>query len=256
MEKLELNRAGCPALRVVMFPKDTNPSGNIFGGVILSHVDVAAGIAARSATKHRVVTRSFKEAEFKKPVKIGDILTCWAWVTKVGTTSITTHVVAEVERNGEYIKVTEAEVVYVSVDEQDRPIPVDSPPGTQGRDKPVAPASDATGKTVGGDATGAGAKNCTCGENCPCGESCACPEDCTCGSKSSSCSHSDKGEGKGKSKKRSKKEKKRAGKDAKRLKKEAKLLKKEAKRAGKVKDAGAEKGSGCQVCSPPSGGKG
>lgn len=236
MESMELNRLGCPALRVVMFPKDTNPSGNIFGGVILSHVDVAAGIAARSATKHRVVTRSFKEAEFKKPVKIGDILTCWAWVTKVGTTSITTHVVAEVERNGEYIKVTEAEVVYVSVDERDRPIPVDSPSGTQGRDKPVTAPAEATGKTVGGDATGTtatGAKNCTCGEN---------------------CSHSDKGEGKGKSKKRSKKEKKRAKKEAKRLKKEAKRARKEDKKKDKAA-SDADKGSGCKVCLPPSGGQ-
>lgn len=237
MEKMELNRNGCPALRVLMFPKDTNPSGNIFGGVILSHVDVAAGIAARSATKHRVVTRSFKEAEFKKPVKIGDLLTCWAWVTKVGTSSITTRVVAEVERNGEYIKVTEAEVVYVSVDESDRPIPIDSPPGTQGKDKPVTPPADVDQVEGGGDSKGASSANAVGAES-GAGQSCGGVSS-EAGADGCSCNHTDEGDAKGKkSKKRSTKEKKRAKKDAKRAK----------KRAKKDEDASADKGSVCLVC--------
>lgn len=232
MEKMELTRNGCPALRVLMFPKDTNPSGNIFGGVILSHVDVAAGIAARSATRHRVVTRSFKEAEFKKPVKIGDLLTCWAWVTRVGTSSITTRVVAEVERNGEYIKVTEAEVVYVSVDESDRPIPIDSPPGTQGKDKPVTPPVEG-----GGDSKGAVPAEAT-GTDTGAGGSCG-DVSSEAGADGCSCNHADEGHAKGKkSKKRSRKEKKRAKKEAKRTK----------KRAKKAENASADKGSGCLVC--------
>ncbi len=121
---MKKSRKGCPAIRVVMFPKDTNGAGNIFGGVILSHIDVAGAVAARSICSHRIVTVSAKEVEFKKPVHIGDILTCWAEVNEVGETSITTKVWVEAERNGKLIPVTEAEVVYVAVNQAGRPIPV------------------------------------------------------------------------------------------------------------------------------------
>lgn len=121
---MKKSRKGCPAIRVVMFPKDTNGAGNIFGGVILSHIDVAGAVAARSICSHRIVTVSMKEVEFKKPVHIGDILTCWAEVTEVGETSISTSVWVEAERNGKLIDVTEAEVVYVAVNKEGRPIPV------------------------------------------------------------------------------------------------------------------------------------
>jgi acyl-CoA thioesterase YciA len=124
----------CPAIRVVMFPKDTNPSGNIFGGVILSNIDIAAGVAARSATMHRTVTVCMKEVIFERPVKVGDILTFWADIIKTGRTSVTIRVKVEAERRGQTIPVTEGEAIFVAVDEKDRPIPLDSPLGTQGVD--------------------------------------------------------------------------------------------------------------------------
>ncbi len=114
----------CPAVRVVMFPKDTNCHGNIFGGVLLSHIDVAAGVAAAKICSHRLVTVSMKEVIFKKPVHVGDVLTCWTDITRVGTTSISIHVWVEVERKGAFIPVTEADVVYVAVDNEDKPLPI------------------------------------------------------------------------------------------------------------------------------------
>ena len=130
----------CPAIRLVMFPKDTNPWGSIFGGVILSNIDIAASVATRSITRHRAVTVCMKEVVFKQPVKVGDILTFWTDVIKVGRTSVTIRVKVEAERRGENIHerlgetipVTEGEVTFVAVDDQDRPIPLDSPIGTLG----------------------------------------------------------------------------------------------------------------------------
>jgi len=116
----------CPAIRLVMFPKDTNPSGNIFGGIILSHIDVAGAIAARLHSKHRMVTVCMKEVVFKKPVKVGDILTCWTDVTAKGRSSVTVKIRVEAERHGEVIHVTDGEAIYVAVDAQDRPIALDS----------------------------------------------------------------------------------------------------------------------------------
>lgn len=136
----------CPAIRVVMFPKDTNPSGNIFGGVILSNIDIAAGVAARSATMHRTVTVCMKEVIFERPVKVGDILTFWADIIKTGRTSVTIRVKVEAERRGQTIPVTEGEAIFVAVDEKDRPIPLDSPLGTQGVDP--TDSSTATGSST------------------------------------------------------------------------------------------------------------
>ena len=116
----------CPAIRLVMFPADTNPAGNIFGGIILSHIDVAGAIAARLHSKHRMVTVCMKEVVFQKPVKVGDILTCWTDVVKVGRTSVTVKIRVEAERQGEVIHVTDGEAIYVAVDNDDKPIPLDS----------------------------------------------------------------------------------------------------------------------------------
>ena len=126
--------SGCPAIRVVMFPHHTNPGGNIFGGVILSNIDIAAGVASRSVTKHNTVTVCMKEVVFKEPVKVGDILTFWADVVKVGRTSITIRVKVEATRGNLVIPVTEGETIFVAVDKVDRPIPVDAPVGTLGGD--------------------------------------------------------------------------------------------------------------------------
>ncbi len=146
----------CPAIRVVMFPKDTNPSGNIFGGVILSNIDIAAGVAARAATMHRTVTVCMKEVIFERPVKVGDILTFWADIIKTGRTSVTIRVKVEAERRGQTIPVTEGEAIFVAVDEKDRPIPLDSPLGTQGVDNPadaVVSSGNAANASTGTDST-------------------------------------------------------------------------------------------------------
>lgn len=139
----------CPAIRVVMFPADTNPSGNIFGGVILSHIDIAAGVAAKQVTHHRTVTVCMKEVIFKKPVKVGDILTFWTDILKVGRTSVTIKITVEAERRGKIIHVTEGEAIFVAVDEQDRPIPLSSPLGTQGVDPDEDTAPAAAGSAAG-----------------------------------------------------------------------------------------------------------
>lgn len=123
---MKLNRRGCPAIREVMFPKDTNPAHNIFGGVILSHIDVAGVVETKKICKHRFVTVNFKEVEFKKPVHVGDVLTCWVEITRIGKTSVSTHIWVDVERNGEYIPVTEGYVVYVAVDQDDKPLTIES----------------------------------------------------------------------------------------------------------------------------------
>ncbi|MBS1994419.1 MAG: hypothetical protein JSS83_28095 [Cyanobacteria bacterium SZAS LIN-3] len=132
----------CPAIRQVMFPKDTNPSGNIFGGIILSHIDVAGAIAARLHSKHRMVTVCMKEVVFKKPVKVGDILTCWTDVVAKGRTSVTVKIRVEAERHGEVIHVTDGEAIYVAVDSQDRPIALDSEIVTDNKGD-IAPATPA-----------------------------------------------------------------------------------------------------------------
>lgn len=128
--------SNCPATRVVMMPSDTNGMGNIFGGVILSHIDLAGAVEARTVCSNRIVTVCMKEVVFKKPVHVNDILTCWAEVTKIGTTSVTTVVHVEVERNGKFIPVTEATVIYVAVDGRGKPTPVKLLPGAS-RNKPA-----------------------------------------------------------------------------------------------------------------------
>lgn len=142
-------RRGCPAIREVMFPKDTNPAHNIFGGVILSHIDVAGVVEAKKICRHRFVTVNFKEVEFKKPVHVGDVLTCWVEITRIGTTSVSTHIWVDVERNGEYIPVTEGYVVYVAVDKDDKPLTIESgitPYGKRLRKRLAAAEAEAKAK--------------------------------------------------------------------------------------------------------------
>ncbi len=122
---------GEPRIKIVAMPSDTNPAGNIFGGWILSQIDLAGSIAARELAPTRVVTISMKEVIFKEPVFIGDIVSCYAKVVSVGNTSITTVVKLVVQRLNdggfvECVPVTTAEVTYVSVDEQGNKKPIDS----------------------------------------------------------------------------------------------------------------------------------
>lgn len=115
-----------PALRVAAMPKDTNFKGDIFGGWILGQVDIAGSIDAMRIARGRVATVAVKEVVFKKPVYVGDLVSCYAECIAIGNTSITMDITVYAERvnNGKCVKVTEAKVVYVAVDENGIPRPV------------------------------------------------------------------------------------------------------------------------------------
>lgn len=127
-----MNAERNPAIRLLLLPKDTNAYGTIFGGVILSHIDLASAVEARKAGAHRYVTKAMREVEFHQPVFLGDIVSFYTETLRLGRTSITVKVTVEVERwgagRGERVKVTEAEVVLVAVDESGRPTPIRSEP--------------------------------------------------------------------------------------------------------------------------------
>lgn len=108
-----------------MMPKDTNQYGTIFGGVILSLLDVAGGVEAHRQTKGRpVVTVAMNEVQFKEPVRVGELVSFYATTTRIGRTSLTVHVDVEAESYGRRVHVTSADIVYVAIDEQGRPTPV------------------------------------------------------------------------------------------------------------------------------------
>lgn len=116
-----------PAIRVVMMPRDTNADGTIFGGVILSLIDQAAYIEAMRQAHHRYVTVSFKEVEFHEPIFVGDVISIYAETSKIGRTSITIHLKVCARRRhdpDEVVNVTEAEVVFVAVDQDGQPVAV------------------------------------------------------------------------------------------------------------------------------------
>jgi acyl-CoA thioesterase YciA len=131
-----------PAIRVIMMPKDTNALGTIFGGIILSYIDQAGAVEAHRHTPGRVVTVALHEVVFHAPVFVGDLVSFFTETLRLGRTSITVKVTVEAERSphslpslfgrGDLgvragagrVKVTEAEVVYVRVDEQGQPVPV------------------------------------------------------------------------------------------------------------------------------------
>ncbi len=145
-----------PAIRVLLLPKDTNAYGTIFGGVILSHIDLASAIEARKIAPQHFVTKAMHEVEFHEPVHLGDIVSFYTETVRVGRTSVTVRVTVEAERWGEVpdfalnlsgaragqgsrglprsgadganvgetVKVTEAEVVLVAIGPDGRPVPV------------------------------------------------------------------------------------------------------------------------------------
>lgn len=117
-----------PAIKVLLLPKDTNAYGTIFGGVILSNIDLASAVEARKVAAKRYVTKAMREVEFHEPVFLGDIVNFFTETLRVGRTSVTVKVSVEAERwgagQGERVKVTEAEVVLVAVDDSGRPTPV------------------------------------------------------------------------------------------------------------------------------------
>ncbi len=126
--KDELPKNMEPAIRVLAMPKDANPTGDIFGGWIMSHVDTAGAVTAIKRSGGRVATVAVNNFEFKKPVSVGDLISCYAEIVKVGRTSLTIKVTAYAERGSKgkcVIKVTEATIVYVALDENRKPRPVD-----------------------------------------------------------------------------------------------------------------------------------
>ena len=119
-----------PVIRTIAMPADTNPAGDIFGGWVMAQVDIAGSIVPARYVRGRMATVAVNEFIFKQPVRVGDILSFFGGVTRIGRTSITVQVEVYAERydtQGHYIKVTEASLTYVAIDDQGRPRPIERP---------------------------------------------------------------------------------------------------------------------------------
>ncbi len=123
MSEVQAPPGGEPALRTLAMPADANPNGDIFGGWVLSQMDLAGAVPAVERAKGRVATVAVDAMRFHRPVFIGDLVSCYAEVRRVGTTSITVEVQtwAKRSRQGEALRVTEGIFVYVAIDEEGRP---------------------------------------------------------------------------------------------------------------------------------------
>ena len=111
-------------LKVIPMPADCNANGDIFGGWVMAQVDLAGSVIPARHTQGRMATVAVNEFIFKQPVRVGDILSFFSEVTRIGRTSVTVKVEVFAERfrsQGSYIKVTEASVTYVAIDEQGKP---------------------------------------------------------------------------------------------------------------------------------------
>ena len=120
---------GTLLLRTLAMPADTNANGDIFGGWIMSQLDLAGGILAKEISKGRVVTVSVGEIVFKKPVEVGDVVCCYGECTRVGRTSMSIHLEVWIKgylngETGEREKVCEAQFNYVAINDNGRPRPV------------------------------------------------------------------------------------------------------------------------------------
>ncbi len=117
---------GEPAVRTLAMPADTNPAGDIFGGWLLAQMDIAAGTVAYTRARGRVATVAVDAMSFHAPVFVGDLVSCYAEVVRVGRTSITLQVEvwARRGRTGEEVKVTEGRFTCVAIDDNRRPRPV------------------------------------------------------------------------------------------------------------------------------------
>jgi acyl-CoA thioesterase YciA len=123
-ERLSLPTDKELVLKVIPMPADSNANGDIFGGWVMAQVDLAGSVLPARLADGRMATVAVKEFIFKQPVRIGDILSFFAVVTKVGRTSVTVHVEVYAERfrsQGHYIKVTDAALTYVAIDEEGKP---------------------------------------------------------------------------------------------------------------------------------------
>ncbi len=121
------------AIRVIMMPRDTNPHGTIFGGILLSYIDQAGAIGARHEVVSAggpppvLVTVALNRVEFCRPVLVGDVVSFRTSLVRLGRTSVTMHISVEAERTGQTLQVTEAEAVYVAIDpdsRERRPVPL------------------------------------------------------------------------------------------------------------------------------------
>jgi acyl-CoA thioesterase YciA len=116
-----------PSIRVVLMPKDTNAHGTIFGGVILSYIDQAAAVEAKMHGASFIVTVAMREVVFHEPVYVGDLVSFYTDVVRIGRTSITVSVEVFAQRGEgteQKIRVTQAEVTFVNLDEKRKPIPI------------------------------------------------------------------------------------------------------------------------------------
>jgi len=123
-----------PKSRVLMMPRDTNAAGTIFGGVILSYIDQAGAEEAIWQGARRVVTVAMNQVVFQEPVYVGDLVSFYTELISVGRTSVTVKVLVKSARRfnrNEMVDVTKAEITYVNVDEDGRPIPIAQPRGVE-----------------------------------------------------------------------------------------------------------------------------
>jgi acyl-CoA thioesterase YciA len=118
--------SGTLTIRTLAMPADTNPAGDIFGGWVMSQMDIAGSISAVERVKGRVVTVAVEAMTFIAPVKVGDVLCVYSTIERIGNTSITVALEAYVRRNriSDRVKVTEARFVYVALDEAGKPKPI------------------------------------------------------------------------------------------------------------------------------------
>ena len=112
-----------PALRTLAMPADANPNGDIFGGWVLAQMDLAGGVVAARRAGGRMATVAVEAMRFHAPIAVGDLVTCYARVTKTGTTSITVDIEtwARRRRGTEEVRVTEGTFIYVAIDDNGRP---------------------------------------------------------------------------------------------------------------------------------------
>lgn len=118
---------GEPAIRTRAMPRDTNPSGDIWGGWLLAQMDLAGEVAARQRARRRVVTVGIEAMEFHRPVKVGDVVSFYSEVVRLGRTSLTVQIIAVAmsEVTGMRTRVTQGRFSFVALDEDGQPTPID-----------------------------------------------------------------------------------------------------------------------------------
>jgi acyl-CoA thioesterase YciA len=123
MSDSDAQPARAPALRTLAMPADANPNGDIFGGWVMAQMDLAGSVPATERARGRIATVAMDGLRFHKPVFVGDLVSCYAEIVRIGTTSITVHVETWATRRFDTtaVKVTEGTLVYVAIDDDGRP---------------------------------------------------------------------------------------------------------------------------------------